>query len=156
MAILTVVRWFLVLLVCISLIICNVEDLVMCQLAIHLSSFEKCLFRSSAHFPIGLFGFFCYWFVWIVCVSWRLSPCWLLCLQLYSPIPWVVFLIFLKMVSFAMQKLISLISSGLFLFLFLLLWETDLRKHLYDICQGMFCLSSLLGVWWYHVLCLSF
>ena len=36
----------------------------------------------------------------------------------------------------------------LFLFLFLLPWETDLRKHFYIWCQRMFCLCSLLGVWW--------
>ena len=46
---------------------------------------------------------------------------------------------------FALQKLLSFIRSfGLFLFLFLLLWETDLRKHLYCWCQRMFCLCSLL------------
>ena len=61
------------------------------------------------------------------------------------------------MVSFAVQKLVSLIRSYLgFLFvcLFLLPWETDLRKHWYDLCQRKFCLRSLLGVSWCHVLCL--
>ena len=63
-----------------------------------------------------------------------------------------LFLIF--MVSFAVRKLVSLIRSNLFiLFLFLLPWETDLVKHLYGLYQRMFCLQSLLGVLWCHVLC---
>ena len=41
-------------------------------------------------------------------------------------------------VSFAVQKLMSLIRN-LFLLLFILLWETDLRKHWYDLCEKEFC-----------------
>ena len=42
-------------------------------------------------------------------------------------------------VSFAVQKIVTLSPICLFLFLFLLPWETDLRKHCYDLCQRMFC-----------------
>ena len=70
----TGVRWYLiVILICLSLMIHDVEHLFTWLLAISKSSLEKCLFTSSVGFLIRFFFFFLVPVVWILCVLWILT-----------------------------------------------------------------------------------
>ena len=120
------------------------KHLFMCLLAICMSSLEKCLFRSYSVFD---------WVFFVLMLSCETSfyileikPLSVSFANSFSPSLQVVFLL---MVSFALQKFVSLIRSCLFLLSCLLPWETDLRKHWYDLCQRCFAyvfVQELYGV----------
>ena len=122
-----------------------------------MSTLEKQLFRSSAQFLLRLFVYL-FIFMMLSCMSCMdildINPLFIISFaNMFSHSVECLFI--LCMVSFAIQKLLNLIRSRLFLFAFISFALGNRSKTIaiyqcqnFDLCQRVFCLCFHLEILW--------
>ena len=137
-------KWYLFVVLSCTFLTSDVENLLMCLLAIYIPALEECLFRTSAHFLIKkkLLLFF---------INFEYQPLidtW--CASIFCHLVACIFI--LLMASFAVQSFLVWRSHVVTFNFASFAWEYISRKILLKLMSKAYCPWFFSGVLWFQVL----